>query len=127
MKSNFFVLRFIIASLLYLLLSHIIDFDYLLSFNCFSLLLLASLALLILYHAILKKKSRMVCITIDFVFCIVIIVNTFMLYNAMKQAPGEAGFGMAEIFMYLPIFFLFVIYAVIDVYTFCKNKKAGNS
>lgn len=69
MKSNFFVLRFIIASLLYLLLNYIIDFDYLLSFNCFSLLLLASLALLILYHVILKKKSCMVCIIIDFAFC----------------------------------------------------------
>ena len=123
MKSNFFVLRFIIASLLYLLLNYIIDFDYLLSFNCFSLLLLASLALLILYHAILKKKSRMVCIIIDFAFCIVIIIQTFNICHWMKKSPGEAGFGIIEILMYLPIFLLFAIYAIIDIHTFCKNKK----
>lgn len=123
MKSYIFALRFIIASLLYLLLNYIIDFDYLLSFNCFSLLLLASLALLIFYHIILKKKSRIVCIIIDFAFCIVIIIQTFNICHWMKKSPGEAGFGLAEIFMYIPIFLLFAIYAIIDIRTFCKNKK----
>ena len=124
MKSYFFALRFIIASLLYLLLYYIIDFDYLLSFNCFSLLLLASLALLILYHVILKKKSRMVCIIIDFAFCIVIIIQTFNICHWMKKSSGEAGFGIIEILMYLPIFLLFAIYAIIDIHTFCKNKRS---
>ena len=124
MKSNFFVLRFIIASLLYLLLNYIIDFDFLLSFKCFPFLLLASLALLILYHAILKKKSRMVCIIIDFAFCIVIIIQTFNICHWMKKSPGKAGFGIIEILMYLPIFLLFVIYAIIDLHTFCKNKRS---
>ena len=123
MKSNFFVLRFIIASLLYLLLNYIIDFDFLLSLKCFPFLLLASLVILILYHAILKKKSRMVCIIIDFAFCIVIIIQTFNICHWMKKSPGEAGFGIIEILMYLPIFLLFVIYAIIDLHTFCKNKK----
>lgn len=123
MKSNFFVLRFIIASLLYLLLNYIIDFDFLLSFKCFPFLLLASLVILILYHAILKKKSRMVCIIIDFAFCIVIIIQTFNICHWMKKSPGEAGFGIIEILMYLPIFLLFAIFAIIDIHTFCKNKK----
>ena len=121
MKSYFFALRFIIASLLYLLFNYIIDFDYLLSFNCFSLLLLISLALLIFYHIILKKKSRIVCIIIDFVFCIVFIIQTFYICHWIKKSPGEAGFGMAEIFMYIPIFLLFVICTIIDISTFCKK------
>ena len=86
-------------------------------------MLLASLALLILYHVILKKKSRMVCIIIDFAFCIVIIIQTFNICHWMKKSPGEAGFGIIEILMYLPIFLLFAIYAIIDIHTFCKNKK----
>ncbi|MBQ2354758.1 MAG: hypothetical protein II397_02935, partial [Treponema sp.] len=78
----------------------------------------------ILYHVILKKKSRMVCIIIDFAFCIVIIIQTFNICHWMKKSPGEAGFGIIEILMYLPIFLLFAIYAIIDIRTFCKNKRS---
>ena len=124
MKNNFFILRFIIASILYLILNHIVYFDFLLSFKCFSRLLIASLGILILYHTILKKKSRIVCIIIDFAFCIVLIIQTLNICHWMKMSPGEAGFGIIEILMYLPIFLLFVLYAIIDLRNFCKNKRS---
>ena len=103
-------------------LNNVIDFDYFLSIRIFPFLLLLSFVILIFHYWVLKRTSRFVCVIIEFVFCAIIIIQTLITYQWMKKTPGEAGFGMVEIIMYIPILLLFIIYMSIDISKSYRNN-----
>jgi hypothetical protein len=121
-KRLYLFSRFSCILVTYLIVLAVINFEglALLHQSVFIPLLSVYLIFTIICFMTDEKKSEIIKLIIDIVFCSLFFLETIVIVFLMFHAPGEAGFGYIIIFQYLPIFIFFLFWLRKDILVYEK-------
>ena len=117
-----FFTRIAVVALLYYVSNKLAEFDFLMDFKIFPLILVLYLLCAIINPILSDKKSAIVKISSDVLFIMLFCAETCFYAYWMHRSPGEAGWGFWAIMMYTPMFALFAAWLVWDIKKLGKLK-----
>ena len=120
-KNNvFFLLRFFIVAVIYLLSVSVFEEEFILDCKFFIPLLVLYFVMIIISFVADEKKSEMIKVVTDGVFNVVFLVETVWLVCKLFRTPDKPGITSIIMLQYTPIFILFIIWLRKDILSFDK-------
>ena len=118
MKNGKFelLLRFLIITIIYVLLQILVGLDFLLGYYFFVPALILYFLIGLIAFKISKNTTLVLKIVSDIIFVLIFTVETFWcLYWISYSTPGEAFLGYMIILLYSPMFICFIVWLVRDI------------
>lgn len=119
-NNVFFLLRFFVVAVMYLLSVSVFEEEFILDCKFFIPLLVLYFVMIIISFVADEKKSWMIKVVTDGIFNVVFLVETVWLVCKLFRTPDKPGITSIIMLQYTPIFILFIIWLRKDILSFDK-------